>query len=148
MSDILEHALKLDFGNRLQVFETEYRVMEGLTASFPVELDAPDVEALNQVLMKQNRALIEQLAICHGAIHSLTDTVLKLQQKVEAQAEAQVEAQVEAQAPGPRIDRYVFDFSPLPCLVLRFSSQPRSQAFPASVFKCLQYAKQMQAIKN
>ena len=118
MSNILEHALKLDFGNRLQVFETEYRGMEGLTASFPVELDAPDVEALNKVLMKQNRALIEQLAICHGAIHSLTDTVLKLQQKVEAQ----VGAQVEAQAPGPRIDRCVFDFSSLSCFIFRFSS--------------------------
>ena len=118
MSNILEHALKLDFENRLQVFETEYRVMEGLAASFPVELDAPDVEALNKVLMKQNRALIEQLAICHGAIHSLTDTVLKLQQKVEAQVEAQTEARVEAQTPGSRIDRCVFDFSSLPCLVL------------------------------
>ena len=101
MSNILEHALKLDFGNRLQVFETEYRVMEELTASFPVELDAPDVEALNRVLMKQNRALLEQLAICHGAIRSLTDTVLELQQKVEVQAEAQV--------PGPRVDRCGFD---------------------------------------
>ena len=38
MSTILENALKIDLGNRLQSFETEFWVMEELRASFPVDL--------------------------------------------------------------------------------------------------------------
>lgn len=85
MSTILENALKIDLGNRLQSFETEFWVMEELRASFPVDLDAPDLESMNEALRKQNRALIEQLAIAHGAIRNLEDAVQELQQKFEAQ---------------------------------------------------------------
>lgn len=85
MSTILENALKIDLGNRLQSFETEFWVMEELRSSFPVDLDAPDLESMNEALRKQNRALIEQLAIAHGAIRNLEDAVQELQQKFEAQ---------------------------------------------------------------
>lgn len=85
MSTILENALKIDLGNRLQSFETEFWVMEELSSSFPVDLDAPDLESMNEALRKQNRALIEQLAIAHGAIRNLEDAVQELQQKFEAQ---------------------------------------------------------------
>jgi len=85
MSTILENALKIDLGNRLQSFETEFCVMEELRSSFPVDLDAPDLESMNEALRKQNRALIEQLAIAHGAIRNLEDAVQELQQKFEAQ---------------------------------------------------------------
>ena len=83
MSTILENALKIDLGNRLQSFEAEFLLMEELRSSFPVDLDAPDLESMNEALRKQNRALIEQLAITHGAIRTLEDTVQELRQKME-----------------------------------------------------------------
>ena len=81
MPELFGQALATDLGNRLQTSETEYEVMDELRASFSVEADIADVDALAEVLKKQNGVLIEQLAICLGRIRSLESSVLALQQE-------------------------------------------------------------------
>ena len=84
MHTIFRDALQLDLGDRLQTFETEYQIMAELTASFQVDREAPPtLEGLNDILKKQNRELIEQLAICRGSIRGLEATVQSLKTELD-----------------------------------------------------------------
>ena len=83
---ILKQALEFDFEGKLELFETEYQVMEELNARF--SLDIPfmqDMENVIAVLRRNNLALVEQLAICHGSITSLHQQVESLKQQVLTQ---------------------------------------------------------------
>ena len=81
--------LAYDYGDiktKLQTFETEYQVMHELHASFHRgSQTVSDLESMNDLLRKQNKDLIEQLAVCRGAIVTLECTVGSLQKAVEEQ---------------------------------------------------------------
>lgn len=69
---ILKQALQFDFEGKLELFETEYQVLLELNALFCVDMPiVQDMENVIAVLRKNNLALVEQLAICHGSINSL-----------------------------------------------------------------------------
>ncbi len=86
MPTIFSDALRVDLGSKLQAFETEYQIMAELTASFQIDMETPpSLESLNNLLKKQNRELIEQLAICRGSIRGLESTVSSLQAEVDEQ---------------------------------------------------------------
>ena len=83
---ILKQALEFDFEGKLELFETEYQVMEELNGRFSVPV-VQDVENIIAILHKNNLALVEQLAICHGSINTLHQQMQILQQQVLAQQE-------------------------------------------------------------
>lgn len=87
MNSIIEEALRIDLGNKLQTFETEYEVLLELTSTFNYDTVVTDFESVNNVLKKQNVALVEQLAICHGTIRILENAVTTLQEQLESQQE-------------------------------------------------------------
>lgn len=88
MPAVFEEAMKIDLGDRLATFGAEYEVMSELSRSaFTSHIYVSDLESVNMVLRKQNSALIEQLAICHGSIRRLESMVLGLQQQLEDQKE-------------------------------------------------------------
>ena len=81
---IISETLQLDLGSKLQKFETEYEVYDELSTVFQVSL-AADTEPTKVILKRQNKVMIEQLAICHGSIRSLESVVLGLQKELEEQ---------------------------------------------------------------
>ena len=83
---ILKQALELDFEGKLELFETEYQVMEELNGRFSVPV-VQDVENVIAILHKNNLSLVEQLAICHGSINTLHQQMQVLQQQMLAQQE-------------------------------------------------------------
>ena len=85
MTTILEDALNMELGSKLQSFETEYFVLEELTTSFNVEAEAQDLKSLNDIFRSHNKELIEQLAFCRGMISNLENTVATLQETVREQ---------------------------------------------------------------
>ena len=86
MPTIFEEAMRIDLGNRLATFETEFEVISELSQNaFRSDIQVSDLESVNAVLRKQNGALIEQLAICHGSIRRLESVVVSLQQQLEEQ---------------------------------------------------------------
>lgn len=87
LSVLFEEALQIDLGNKLQSYETEYEVMLELRPIFNVDAIMTDIDSVNSVLKKQNTALVEQLAICHGAIRNLEGVVSTLQEQLERQQE-------------------------------------------------------------
>lgn len=89
---ILRQALQFHFERKLELFETEYQVMDELNARFSVDISpvpavGQDIEKLVVCLRKNNTALVEQLAICHGSISSLQQQMEGLQQLVLSQQE-------------------------------------------------------------
>ena len=89
MPTIFEEALKIDLGTRLATFEAEFEVMSELSENaFRSDIYVSDLESVNMVLRKQNSALIEQLAICHGSIRRLENMVTSLQQQLEEQKQS------------------------------------------------------------
>lgn len=85
---ILRQALQFDFERKLELFETEYQVMDELNARFNVDIPVgQDMEKLVACLRRNNSALVEQLAICHGSISSLQQQMEGLQQLVLSQQE-------------------------------------------------------------
>lgn len=83
---IFEEALRIDLGNRLATSEAEFEVMSELSQNaFRSDIYVSDLESVNMVLRKQNSALIEQLAICHGSIRRLETMVTGLQEQLEDQ---------------------------------------------------------------
>ena len=88
MPVIFEEALRIDLGNRLATFEAEFEVMSELSKNaFHSDIYVNDLESVNMVLRKQNSALIEQLAICHGSIRRLETMVTSLQEQLEGQTQ-------------------------------------------------------------
>ena len=86
MPMIFEEALRIDLGNRLATTEAEFEVMSELSENaFRSDIYVSDLESVNMVLRKQNSALIEQLAICHGSIRRLETVVNSLQEQLEEQ---------------------------------------------------------------
>ena len=85
MATILEEALKMELGNKLQIYETEYYLMEELTSSFHIDEEAQDLKSLNACIRRQNRELIEQLAFHRGLICQLASTVETLQDRLKEQ---------------------------------------------------------------
>lgn len=86
MPIIFEEALRIDLGNRLATTEAEFEVMSELSENaFRSDIYVSDLESVNMVLRKQNSALIEQLAICHGSIRRLETVVNCLQEQLEEQ---------------------------------------------------------------
>lgn len=86
MPAIFEEALRIDLGNRLATFETEFEVMSELSQNaFRSDIHVSDLESVNAVLRRQNSALIEQLAICHGSIRRLEGMVASLQEQLDNQ---------------------------------------------------------------
>ena len=82
-SEILHSATQLgDLSAKLKTFETEYHVMHDLMSTFHLEkkVAISDTEAMNDVLRKQNKDLIEQVVMCRGAIMRLESNVNILQQ--------------------------------------------------------------------
>lgn len=88
---ILENASRIDFGNRLQTFESEYHVMAELNFYFKSDLVIDDFISVADVLKKQNVALIEQLAICHAHNSRLESIVESMQVQMEAQNQRIIE---------------------------------------------------------
>ena len=83
---ILKQALQFDFEGKLGLFETEYQVMEELNARFSVDMPVvQDMENVIAVLRRNNLALVEQLALCHGSITSLQHEMEALKQQVLTQ---------------------------------------------------------------
>lgn len=83
---ILKQALQFDFEGKLELFETEYQVMDELNARFSIDMPV-DMESLTATLRRNNLALVEQLAICFGSIISLQQQVETLQKEVLTQQE-------------------------------------------------------------
>lgn len=83
---ILQLALQFEFEGKLELFETEYQVLEELNARFCVNMPmVQDMENVIAVLRRNNLALVEQLAICHGSIASLQQQMDGLKQQVLTQ---------------------------------------------------------------
>lgn len=83
---ILKQALQFDFEGKLELFETEYQVLEELNARFCVDMPVvQDMENITAVLRRNNLALVEQLAICHGSITSLQQQMEALREQVLTQ---------------------------------------------------------------
>ena len=83
---IFEEALRINLGNRLATFEAEFEVISELSQNaFRSDIYVSDLESVNAVLRKQNSALIEQLAICHGSIRRLETMVTSLQEQLQDQ---------------------------------------------------------------
>lgn len=87
MTTIFSEALEMDLGSKLEAFETEYWIMAELTASLQLSTETQTLESINNLLKKQNRELIEQVAICRGSIRGLETTVSSLQAEIEEQRE-------------------------------------------------------------
>lgn len=90
-SEVLRLALEFEFENKLELFETEYQVMDELNGKFCVEIPLPvaqDTESLVAMLRRNNLALVEELAICHGSISSLQQQVHTLNKQLQAQKES------------------------------------------------------------
>ena len=83
MVTILGEALRMDLGNKLQSYETEYCVLEELTMSLQLDTDAEDLKSLNASLKSFNKELIEQLALCRGLITSLESKVAGLEERLK-----------------------------------------------------------------
>ena len=82
-SEILHSATQLgDLSSKLKTFETEYLVMHELMSTFHLEkkVAISDTEAMNDLLRKQNKDLIEQVVYCRGAIMRLESSLDALQQ--------------------------------------------------------------------
>jgi len=75
---ILKQAMDLpDIQARLRLFETEYEVLHELHNRLETdELHITELEDVREQMSRTNKLMVEQLAICHGAISTL-------QQKVE-----------------------------------------------------------------
>ncbi len=88
MTTIFSEALQMGLGFKLEAFETEYQMMAELTANLQIDPGTPpSLEGMNDLLKKQNRMLIEQLAICRGSIRGLEATVSALQAEVDEHKE-------------------------------------------------------------
>ncbi len=88
---ILQQVLEFEFEGKLELFETEYQVMDELNGKFCVDvplLVAQDVESLVAMLRRNNLALVEELAICHGSISSLQQQVQALSKQLLAHQES------------------------------------------------------------
>ena len=88
---ILETASRIDFGNRLETFESEYHVMAELNFCFKSDLVIDDFTSVADVLKKQNVALIEQLAICHTHNSRLEGILEFMQVQMETQNQRIIE---------------------------------------------------------
>ena len=89
--EILRLALDFEFEGKLELFETEYQVMDELNGKFCVDIPLPvaqDVESLVAMLRRNNLALVEELAICHGSISSLQQQVQALSKVLLSQQES------------------------------------------------------------
>ena len=96
ISEILHTSAQVgDLTIKLQTFETEYHVMHELMATFHMKQQSTtlDMETMNELLRKQNRDLIEQLAVCRGAILRLDKTIEACHLRIDEQQQ--------------RIERYV-----------------------------------------
>lgn len=82
---ILKQAMEWELGSRLKLFETEYKVMASLNERFHID-ETGDMDI--EILRKNNLAMIEELAICHGSIATLQEQVGELQQQLSLQQEA------------------------------------------------------------
>jgi hypothetical protein len=83
---ILKQALQFDFEGKLELFETEYQVLEELNSRFCVDIPmVQDMENVIAMLRKNNLALVEQLAICHGSITSLQQQMEGVKEEMLAQ---------------------------------------------------------------
>lgn len=88
---ILCQAMEFEFDDKLELFATEYQVMDELNSKFCVEIPIPvaqDVESLVAMLRKNNLALVEELAICHGSISSLQQQIQTLSRQLLTQQES------------------------------------------------------------
>ena len=92
-SEILHTASQLgDLSSKLKTFETEYLVMHELMSTFHMEKKVvlSDTEAVNELLRKQNKDLIEQVVMCRGAIMRLEATI-EMMQKALSEQETRME---------------------------------------------------------
>ena len=86
MAEIIHTAIQLgDLDIKLQTYETEYQVMHELNQVFQPTVVASNFETMNEVLRKQNKDMIEQLAVCRGAVIRLENTVNILMERLEQQ---------------------------------------------------------------
>ena len=88
ISEILHTSAQVgDLTIKLQTFETEYHVMHELMATFHMKQQSTtlDMETMNELLRKQNRDLIEQLAVCRGAILRLDKTIEACHLRIDEQ---------------------------------------------------------------
>lgn len=83
MLTILGEALRMDLGNELLSYETEYFVLEELTESLQLDTDAEDLKSLNESLKSFNKELIDQLALCRGLINNLESKVASLEERLK-----------------------------------------------------------------
>lgn len=88
VSEILHTAVQIQAQSlsiKLQTFETEYHVMHEIMATFHMKESSSSVSDTNDLLRKQNKDLIEQLAVCRGALMRLESIVTSLNERVEEQ---------------------------------------------------------------
>ncbi len=96
-AEILHSAMQLgDLSSKLKIFETEYLVMHELMSTFHMEkkVALSDTEAMNTLLRRQNKDLIEQVVLCRGAIMRLESTVSQLQTAFTEQQQQLTQQQI------------------------------------------------------
>lgn len=87
MTRVIQSAWQMpDLVAKLETFETEYRVMHELRSTFNKNwMDMSDLESRNKALSEQNDELIQQLALCRGAIMRQEIATSVLQRLVDKQ---------------------------------------------------------------
>ena len=84
---ILKQAMDMpDLQPRLRLFEAEYEVLHELhNRLITDELHISELEDVREQMNRTNRLMVEQLAICHGAISSLQQTVKETSMQLQLQ---------------------------------------------------------------
>ena len=87
ISEILHTSTQIiGLAVKLNTFETEYHVMHELMATFHMKQSSSiDMETMNELLRKQNKDLIEQLAVCRGAIMRLERAIELCNTRIDEQ---------------------------------------------------------------
>ena len=116
---IISDTLAIELGSKIQKFETEYEVYDELSSIFQIGWPA-DTESTNQVLKKQNKLMIEQLAICHGSIRSLESVILNLQKELGEQRQ-KIEKSVHTHTYYTSSDTCTKEIGPIILLVTSFA---------------------------
>ena len=84
---ILKQAMAMpDLLGRLRLFEAEYELLNELHSRLTAdEVHLAELEDVREQMDRTNKTMVEQLAICHGAISSLQQQVQSLTEQLSKQ---------------------------------------------------------------
>ncbi len=88
-TEILSQAMAMpDLKEKLRLFEAEYELLHELHNRLVAdEVHIMELDDVKEQMTRTNKLMVEQLAICHGAIYSLQQQVKKLSLQVDQQQE-------------------------------------------------------------